>query len=800
MFFRQEKRSLLAVHDDYASLRDVSSDGQLLFELSFTVDAAYAISQGFSSVRVSVNDATNPVVSSIKNVDHVGYVDNENVIRNILRRSSTIRTSVDNVQAAIIASSIVDLTAYVSNDSTGEISMKRPVRADSRLSLSSITKELSVENVPLLNVDQRNDEFFIVSSSLNTRSILNKMLLVDGIDPSSVCDITDTTSLTFDTVSGMTFASKRNVKEHESLALYASLLKNVGTTKRVVDSDSLDDSEKFQVLVIDNTTLVTPKVTVTLPKLQRAINEQRLTVTFELLDSKTGVPVDTVVKSLNVIEHVQLRNMPKASPKVNVVSGYATSRLSITLVENQTGVDVYKRSISTASSDSKYVFVGTFGRDKSRSIEVDVENAISTIDTYMVVPVGIDGQRGSCFTTVVLRPDTFAFNKTTSIIASLDDLGVRLECRNFSTDVVSVEFLVKDHTAFDTEYSNVDDHVHVIDVTARDSGVITIIDGNVCDQHVYEYACRVYYVDGTTNVLGCAVIAYRKFEPGKVTTNVSDVSVEYAPDLDVKFNVTTDVIDTNVDVVRRLLRNSGTYDLYVDDVKNEREKLQALIAHNVQRIDLTTGEREDFGVVTDNRFSDVVNRSRGSVSELRPDRSYRYEITALVRNPNTMLSTTRDVVDATTKRTYTINPRKHMHPVTLRQGTLLDQSSQTLSSMMHGQIGGVKTFDVSFTTSIPYITDVDVRLIESTVASVQWTLVGDSSMVDHFIVMHESNGTRTIVGRSHAFSKLTHRFVHVLSRRHAGAISYVVVPVLSTYVIGSYGQSNVIVVDDGAFT
>lgn len=801
MFFRLEKRSFLRVNDEFASLVDIASNGSLSFNVSFVIDVLKAVTAGCTTVRVSARDSTGSVLPVLKNVDHIGYVDNAETVRNIIKRSANVRSMVDKAESSTVATSIVDLTAFVNNERTNDIVSKAKSIAEPRLKLKTVVNGEVFDNKPILAVAEPAGEFRHLSSSIDTRTLLGNMLIIDGIDPSDVCDITDTTSLAFDSVSGLTFQRRRPHELHEGLTLYSSLLRSLDVVERPRESTLLDDSEKFQVMDVDGDDLITASTTLTLEKPRQASpSSKQLAIVFELIDSSTGVPIDSVTKTLNVVEHIRFYTLPKQPPQANIVQSPYRAYIEVKKSPHHVGVDVYKRSMNAVTIEPEYTFVGTFEEPGVGELRIDVERARSGVDTYRLVPIGFGAQRGHSFTNVVLSSEHRERNKAISIVTAIDDLGVKVEVRNFPIDVVSVEMIVKDRTAFDSEYSNVDGRIHVVDDAIRAVGVVSIVDGSVCDQHVYEYACRLFYKDGTTVVSGCSIVQYRKYELDKVDTRINNLNVQRDPELNVTFDVTTEIVDTNVGLVRKLLQNAGMYDLFVKDVENERDKLQSLIAHNVQRIDLRTGEREDFGVIIDRQFSDASLRAKNSVKGLKHGRSYRYEIVTLVRDPSTMLDITKNVVDPVTKRTYQLNSRKFRHPFTLKRGTLLDHSSQTTSSMLYGQIGGVVSFEASFVTSVPYVSDVEARIIDPNTVNVQWSLVGDASFIDHFIIMHEVNGVRSVVGRSHAFSKLTHGFVHQISRRFTGPITYVVVPVHVDFNVGSPVRSNVVVVNDSGVT
>jgi hypothetical protein len=158
-------------------------------------------------------------------------------------------------------------------------------------------------------------------------------------------------------------------------------------------------------------------------------------------------------------------------------------------------------------------------------------------------------------------------------------------------------------------------------------------------------------------------------------------------------------------------------------------------------------------------------------------------------------------VDPVTKKPYTFSPAKFLHPVVLKRGVIVSaiglKSRYGQDQMFYGSIGLTKTIDVTFDKDPAQVIDVNVTRVSKDYNALSWRLDGDVSLIDHFIVMKEINGIRTIVGKAHSeFPYGNCNVYHKLTGRDMGELMYVIVPVLNTYDTGPIVKSNVVNVED----
>jgi hypothetical protein len=357
-------------------------------------------------------------------------------------------------------------------------------------------------------------------------------------------------------------------------------------------------------------------------------------------------------------------------------------------------------------------------------------------------------------------------------------------------------------TTFEKEYRNVGESIVFVDDASRIADHVTLIDGDVIPENVYEYVVKLIYGSGTSEIVGNNVVEFLKPTPGKVDTKIENVIVDHSSEPNVTFNLSTTIIDNNIDIIKTLLQRQDIYDLFKDDVAREREFIKSLIAHNVKRIDLTTGDKENFGIITSTLFSDRDLRKNQAIQPLKVGHKYRYEITALLRAPETMFELlSKEKFDPITKKTYTFNPSKFLHPITLNRGVLM--TSQGLKTryakeaMSHGIIGTIESVDVSFDSDNTIVLDSSASRFDRHTNVITWKTQGSIDAIDHFVIIKDVLGVRTLIGKAHSeFSYGNCQYLHRLTQRDLGALRYVIIPVLNTYEIGAESITNVVVIDD----
>jgi hypothetical protein len=461
------------------------------------------------------------------------------------------------------------------------------------------------------------------------------------------------------------------------------------------------------------------------------------------------------------------------------------------------------KPVYTASPDvSPYVPIGVYSLTADqRTLVVQVGQPQQSAVVYRAIPLGASNAQGSEFTNVVLRPSRYTPMRAVSLTATQVANGIQVEVRNIPLKVVAVQLLRWNMTTFDSSYATVGGDVGFIDDTTRQLDLMVTIDTDVFSNNVYRYVARLIYFSGVTEDFGDATLEFIQPAPGQVDTTITDMVVSHDGVPNVAFDIVTSTTDTNLDAVKAMLTAQDQQQFFQGDLQAQRDQLKALVAHNVQRVDLTTGQREDFGILTATHFDDAALRANQSIDQLQYGHDYRYEVVPLLRAAGTLFdSLQEELVDGTTNKPYAFNPAKFLHPLALTRGVLVTTqgASQRYGKdpMSYGIVGDVTTTSVSFDDSSALIVAQSATRFDRHLNVVSWQVQGDMTQVDHFLVMKEVNAVRTVVGKAHSNFPLNGcQYNHAVTAADNGAIQYVIVPVMNDYKVGPASLTNVLIVD-----
>lgn len=310
-------------------------------------------------------------------------------------------------------------------------------------------------------------------------------------------------------------------------------------------------------------------------------------------------------------------------------------------------------------------------------------------------------------------------------------------------------------------------------------------DGSVIDSNAYAV---VRYI--RPNVGGVNIVV----ENLQITQNVLNANVS--------FDVTSVIEENDLDQVRSALERAGILNQFENELQLERDKFKQLIAHRIDRVDDTTGVRETFGVISGQNFSDSIDGLRAGVSKLIPGHRYKYYISTLLRQAETMFTGfMKKETDVTTGKAYEYESGKYRHPVTLKTGTLVNKETiaaiEAGKDFVFGDIGNIRRIDVSLNNSTPRVTNVKTSRLSLPKTNVQWHLDGNSSQVDHFIVTKNILGMATVVGKVHNVSATnSFEFIDTVGSDDIGIVQYSVRPIMNTYARGESISSNNLAIKD----
>lgn len=823
MFFRfQQTANLLSVDDAYATLNRIDNLGNMLFTFTYKVNPSQAINHNAHVVNVTVLSRYVPPPQLLGRT-HRGLVDTYSLIDNIRLQMLNAKAALQQRDKYLVARQSSNIISYVNNEILHMLRAQVPARDIPQLNLPQL------QTVLASSVKQGNNAQPILtrvansalipdlqttltsSTTANPQHLMQDMIARQGLDPSYILSLTPRAQSEVMVRGGLSNTSRalEYPTDPASQLLNFHLFPPTGDVPPTT-TDELIDDELVQVIQTVTEETVEIQVPIVISPFRLRLEGADLTnvfVQFDLINAASNEPVDTVVKSLNISRERQVYTTPKYPPVVKAAVTPSGTRATLQVKQidpGATSVQIYKKTLFAASTDiDEYTLVGNYSltsQNEALQVQVDVPNSSAVI--YRAIPVGLQSAQGFEFSSIVVKPPRYTPLRAVALTGVQIDQGIQLEARSIPVKCVAIQFLKYNLTTHDKDYTTVNGDVGFVDDGARAADLVTTIDSDVFDGNIYRYVARLIFEDGITEDFGDATIEFVQPAPGQVDTTVTDIVIQHDTSPDVSFTINTVTTDTDMDAIKKMLDQQNISNYFQGDIQTQRDQLQQLIAHTVQRVDLKTGVRENFGTVTTPGFSDSALRKTQAVSPLQYGHSYRYEIYPLLRSPETMFEQfTKTSIDSVTKKPYNWRPFKFLHPLAVgRHGVIVSAvgagQRYAKDPMSFGVVGSIATVEASFDNDTAKIIKQSVARFNRTLNIITWHVQGDINQVDHFLVMKQVHGIRTAVGKAHAeFPYGACQYFHPVTHHDNGGICYVIIPVMNDYKVGPAATTNTVIVD-----
>jgi len=582
--------------------------------------------------------------------------------------------------------------------------------------------------------------------------------------------------------------------------------------------DSMDDDELVPVRVKKHKRFVTVRRSFRLRRKQLK-NKNSFNVVLELLD-REGAIVQRETVSVNHRKLLQDYFIPRRAPIIRLSS----SRPGVNILQvaqrdkKASGVKVYKRVLNDSKPliNSPYSLVGTYRlrkrgrrRGRSRFLRIYDKGPNSNPVIYRVVPV-----RGKevfpLFKTIVVPAVTLrnevkvTKNKFSTMSLRATNTGTEIQIRKFDMNASFMSILRRDLTAREKNFRMLSKGLLPGTGAWRTitGDTMSFTDRNVQDGRVYEYQTRVMYKDGTVMVLiGSTFIEY-VFPTDEVTFNVTKPRItrgRRSANCTFKIVVNTENKDgkpNQSELLKDFLNASGTEKFYAtpEQMQELRDDTAEIVVFSIERLNLTTGEREMFNIfnpAAGSTFNDTRMSRSSNISKLSAGNLYRYIVRAHKVSPSDLLkSASVSKVDSRTGRSYKTKTAKSRSRRALRTGTVLPSRSRYRVTGRNaifnlGKTGSSHVIDADLSGALPEITRSNVEKISRRENVLSWTVRGDTSKIDHFIIMIEKRKSTIPIFVAQAIpNMLEYEYVDTFTARIRGPIEFKILAVYLDYTRG----------------
>lgn len=812
--------NVLKVDENFASLTKFDSrNGVSNYTFSYTIDSVKAINNGLTDVRVQIRPEepvkpTSVFAATSLALGPVVKPKSTQIVANILLKNAKEKdvksTNVSNVQKSLTT----ELTAKISNELATTVKgltlSPFDIKPVNKLTVTTVSniKSTNAETQPILQVSVLK----LLPKKKTFPALTIASIFQEKKDPSEALALAKFVTPAQKSIQGLFQATTLKSKLPKMNIILANLVKADSAT----NTDDLIAEAIVPVLETRQDPIVRVEKTVDIKQsdLKKA---DSFFVTFELRNSG-GIVVEKIERRVTHGKNIKVIQTPVIPPSVVAAPVSIVGRNVINIRQmdpNAVAVRMYRKIVfpTVRLEDLGYDFVEEIllsSGQGSHSI-TDYTNNVNNV-IYRFIAVGPQGQPSAEFSNIISPAVRIGSLKKAErpifagLIASVVKDGIRIQLVNISPGPIAIKVVRRDRTKH--EIKNSDFQIVRHETTDKEVVLIdgenlpgTFLDKNLLAGHLYEYCCILIYENGDEVLAtGCDFIEYIPFSEGVAVTKASTPRVvNREGGVDVTFLISTRLLDKDLDIVKKLLEKQGLADLWQDELKNEKNALKELIAHQIRRVDLTTGKSEYFQTFTGDNFSDADNRAQSSVSPLIPGHRYRYYISALLRTPETLFEDNAIVVTNKAGVEISILPLKFKHPIALNQGTIVTPASlktnHSKDPFEFGNIGNIKTVDVTLENLKPQLTRPRAIRFNNFTNIVRWEILGEKSLIDHFIILLDRNGQEEVVGKAHPiFDADFIEFVDKLDQKEIGSMRYRIIPVLTSYEHGSPIITNEVIV------
>lgn len=783
---------IITLPNDFAVLEDITKEGRFRYAIKYNVDVPRAVKE--NAFLVKIHASLEP--PDVKDVPGFTRLNSQEVIKNLLTRQAE-RTEMNRAFVKnFIATVTSDITSKIPNDKAKELKPTKVQKTFKNYDDAKLTAEkylfqkrgfklVKASDLTTQNVSQPVFQTPLFQPTVNEIVPLQPpqeygfdLILKHGIDPAQMGNRTTQVVDTEKAYAGILQRPRGVAREAVIGSPVGAVKPAFGILNTVLGESQVKPSSQLglanndftHVQVEESTNIVTIEEDLYLDV--SAVGDQFYLI-FELQDIN-GVETESTSTVVHHARNLSVFTLPVQLPFVSATRCTGYNRLELKQVDpNGAGVFIYRKILNTHSATTEADFVQIAKmplRTQDGSKWYNDPNPGMQPVIYRVVTYNRAELKSHDFASAVVNPPqrvhmvrAHAQQKKLfmSINTKVVDKTIQIELNDIPPGVLAMKVFRLDLTRHEklSEATQVGNVVYIQKLPTPNSRFY-VTDTAPVDQRVYDYRVKLIFRDGTE--FWSSSSSHIQFNPivnNVITTTSTPIkATNVGNELDVVFRLSSVVTEGKMDQVRKAMEQQGILGFYQDDIIQNRDQLQNLIAYQIKRTNLTTGEIEDMGVFIGRDFSDnAVGHNRG-VKKVQAGHTYEYTINTHFRSAQSLISTFTTTVTNTNNpdRTYSYAPSKWQHPVTLRDGNLVSTTSlkrnHANTDFTFGTVGDILHIRISLAPPAPAVQKATVSPLGKGKVMLRWELKGSPKQIDHFLVMKEEMGMRTLVGKVHALT------------------------------------------------
>ena len=798
MYIKSSTRlnSLLNVDDNFATLIEVKSVNQqqaAKFEFSFKISQIEALKENAFSVLITVKKPSTLVEPKIVPQDRLGTstVSAGSIVENILSHKIKLSNINKKNQNDVVATKVADITSKINNHiinivKNGEDVSNKGLEKTKIIVSSKQSNELTGNFLKPLKTTQIENP-----ASIEDRSTRLKLLKQYSISPANVSLLSSKTVTAFSSLTGIYRKDDRINKN-----LFLDQLSNHYTSYASQDDRNIQYETRIGQVFDEIVTINTQIMIYDFLNIATSLN-----VSFELLKTtftqngiRKTIVLDKVDKTINLSRYVgQLSD--SSPPSVGLSFNDRETSLYVKQSKDKKNFDgsnktlrIYRKVIDE-DLKSTYERLNVSNVDNTSFQEFQKYTYAHRSGENSIYRISFENS--SEFEDVVFKSPGKKLSSKLIVIPRLIQTGIRVSIINNSLpEVIAAKLLYRDATIKNKNFS-FSNQIATFN-SNNSNNAITI--NNLTPYHVYEITTKLIFKNGVEVMSNYS--SFLEYVPysGDINSEISQLTV----DKDVQFNINASILPDQIGMINSLLsQTNASYE--VAALRDRPAEFDKFIAFSIIRYNLDRGHVDNLGIIANGEtFVDSSRSLQVSAQQLIQGDRYKYVIYPLVRNPYDVINENVELRDQETRKMYKINPRKHHHPLTLIKGSVITKrflDKNPKDDMLYGSIGTSIEVDIITPKNLPKIQNFIVSFLDKKRLILSWSLSGETTLVDHFILMKEINGVKSIIGKSHCFDDNLD-FIHELTNHDLGNVRFILNPIYQDYSSGASEASNYILINN----
>ena len=806
-------------------------DIQYTYNINILVNPLKAVQQGALLIEYSLlneNTTNQRSFNYFKNKTSLEIVSNLRKISGLIKDNLSVTNTDPSITIPLSNNQIFDISSYISN---AEISQLRrgilPIRSAQRIVTKSVaTLNAQNNNVAVTTINNNNPSIpggygiTTVNPSLVSKQ-MNDILYEGRIDPGSIWSSTNTYVSSQNTIAGVIprkpYTSRQDVGyDPRLLNIISSQLTN---TRLPQQQKQLSAGDYVTVNESAPLTQLSINEIISIPR--TSIGKNNFTLRLQVKDAAGKV---YQIVECSVQHGINIGNfMPTIPPYVQTIGLAKPGSVTFQITQRDryaVGVSVYRRQVNPNNPllTSQYTKIGSIALlgDGNNTTTYTDRSAVSINNyIYRFIPYNSDEIQAPVYTGIAIKMNRSSVDPNEAYVRT-PNYGV-LDYKNeknsidimissFPKKTIELRLYKRNLTKKQKTYSLLATKT----VANLANSSCKINDAFVNDYNIYEYKVELVNVTGSVvTIPNTLVVEYVPLQLSSAICKIVNFkSNTQSGNADVTFDISYQIQEENFELLRKLLREQNLLAEYQNDITIDKERIQTFLSYSVIRTNLTTGQIENFGILTSTSFSDRQFGPSKSVSPLNPNNKYRYTVVVYTRSPDTLFENLERTVSydiasgeasgTTTTKTasYTFRPYKWLQPLVLKTGNLISQDKHSQIGLAQGYVVDRKYIDVEFNPDpYPQIANVIATQIQGRSILIEWSVNGSLQKIDHFIIKNDISGIKNIIGSAHNVSSTGgYKFLYDLLSREAGAITFSIIPVYYDYTFGTESATNTLVI------